>query len=116
MNDEYLIKKGYKEYPPTRFDTTDFTVKRFQKRFDDENGKKYFIDVLKNSWIFVEPSRRDSWWKPYTYTYEVQITMFEDRKPLNMEFFSSWTLEEVEEYMERLFETMKFNHYEKWDE
>lgn len=115
MNDEYLLSKGYKSYPATRFDS-DLTVLRFQKRFDDDTGKKYFINVLKNSWDFMDESRRGRWWKPFTYTYEIQITMFEGKKPINLEFFSDWTLEEVEQYMEKLFKCMNHNYYEKWDE
>ena len=46
MTDEYLIEQGYKKYEPTRFDN-ESVVARFQKRFDDDFGKKYFIDVLK---------------------------------------------------------------------
>ena len=42
--------------------------------------------------------------------------MFEDAKALNLEFFSDWTLEEVEKYMEDLFDKMKPNYYESWDE
>ena len=42
--------------------------------------------------------------------------MFEDRKALNFEFFSDWTLEEVEQFMEDLFEKMQPNYYESWDE
>lgn len=115
MTDEYLLERGYTKYNPTPFDN-DSVVARFQKRFDDEFGKKYFIDVLKWSQEYVPVERRDKWWKPFTYHYETQITMFEDQKPLNFEFFSDWTLEEVEQFMEDLFEKMQPNYYESWDE
>ena len=113
MTDEYLVKRGYKKYEPTPFDN-ESVVARFQKRFDDDFGKKYFIDVLKWSHDYVPVDRRDKWWKPFTYHYETQVTMFEDAKALNLEFFSDWTLEEVEKYMEDLFET-DCNKLEKWD-
>ena len=86
-----------------------------EKRFDDDFGKKYFIDVLKWSHDYVPVDRRDKWWKPFTYHYETQITMFEDAKALNLEFFSDWTLEEVEKYMEDLFDKMNLNYYETWN-
>lgn len=114
MNDEYLIECGYKEYKPTRFDN-ESVVARYQKRFDDDFGKKYFIDVLKWSHGYIPEYRRDKWWKPFTYCYETQITFGEDEKALNFEFFSSWTLEEVEKFMEDFFEKMKPNYYESWD-
>ena len=114
MTDEYLIERGYRKYNPTPFDN-ESVVARFQKRFDDDFGKKYFIDVLKWSHDYVPVNRRDKWWEPFTYCYETQITMFEDAKALKLEFFSDWTLEEVEKYMEDLFDKMKPNYYESWD-
>lgn len=114
MTDEYLLKHGYTKYNPAYFDN-DSVVARFQKRFDDDFGKKYFIDVLKWSQEYVPVERRDKWWKPFTYHYETQVTMFEDAKALNLEFFSDWTLEEVEKYMEDLFDKMNLNYYETWD-
>ena len=115
MNDEYLLEKGYKKYPPTKFNS-DLTVAMFQKRFDDNTGKKYFINVIKNSWGFVPASRRDKWWTPFTYEYEVQVTKFEEEKALNLNFFSSWSLDEVEKFMEEFFNKMNPNYYETWDE
>lgn len=113
MTDEYLIERGYKEYKPTQFDN-ESVVARFQKRFDDDFGKKYFIDVLKWSHDYVPKYRRDKWWKPYTYCYETQLTFGEEENALNFEFFSSWALEDVEKFMENFFEKMKPNYYESW--
>lgn len=116
MDDKYLLERGYKQYPVTQFDS-DLVVARFQKRFDDEVGKKYFINVIKNSWESIEHHYiKDKWYTRFTYTYEVQITMFDDEKPINLEFFSCWQLEEVETYMEKLFKEMNVNHYHKWNE
>lgn len=115
ITDEYLLERGYKEYKPTRFDN-ESVVARFQKRFDDDFGKKYFIDVIKWSNDYVPVARRDEWWKPFSYHYETQVTMFEDQKALNMEFFSAWSLEEVEAFMEKMFHTMNLNYYETWTE
>ena len=43
INIQELLDKGYKEFPPTRFDTAD---KCFQKRFRAENGDTlYFINI-----------------------------------------------------------------------
>ena len=63
---------------------------------------------------YVPVNRRDKWWKPFTYCYETQVSMFKEEKSLNLEFFSDWTLEEVEKYMEEMFEKMKLNYYESW--
>lgn len=113
MTNEYLEEKGYHEYRPTAFDN-EHVVARFQKRFDDDIGKRYFIDVIKWSNEYVPENRRGTWWTPYTYEYQVQVSMFEERKPLNLDFFCHWTLEEVEKYMEEFFEKMKPNYYETW--
>lgn len=114
MNDEYLIKHGYRQYEPTKFDHSD-VVARFQKRFDDNFGKKYFIDVLKWSNYYVPDERRDNWWKPYTYEYEVQVNFGKEENYLNLKFFYGWSLEDVEKFMEDFFEKMKLNYYESWD-
>ena len=108
------LNTDIKKYEPTCFDN-ESVVARFQKRFDDDFGKKYFIDVLKWSHDYVPIDRRDKWWKPFTYHYETQVTMFEESKALNLEFFSDWTLEEVEKYMEDLFDKMNLNYYETWN-
>lgn len=114
INDEYLIEHGYRQYKPTKFDHSD-VIARFQKRFDDKFGKKYFIDVLKWSNYYVPDERRDNWWKPYIYEYEIQVNFGKEENYLNLKFFSSWKLEDVEKFMEDFFEKMKLNYYESWD-
>lgn len=115
MTDEYLLERGYKEYPTLPFDSN-FVVARYQKRFDDNIGKKYFINAVKHSWYDVPEHKRNKWWVPFTYEYEVQVTMFEEEKPINLQFFSGWSLEEVETFMAEFFNKMYPNYYEIWDE
>lgn len=116
ITDEYLLERGYKQYKPTPVLDSDLVVAKFQKRFDDDFGKKYFIDVVKWSHDFVPEYHRDKWWKPFTYSYEVYTTMFENEDAMKIEFYSSWSLEQVEEFMEDFFDKMKPNYYEDWDE
>ena len=116
MTDEYLLERGYKEYPPTPVIDDDSIVAKFQKRFDDDFGKKYFIDVAKWSCNYIPESHRGEWWKPFSYAYHLYVTMFEEEKPIYLEFGTSWTIEEVEEFAEGFFEKMKPNYYESWDE
>lgn len=115
INDEYLLEKGYKKYNPTQFDN-DSVITRFQKRFDDDFGKKYFIDVIKWSNGYIPEGMRGEWWTPFSYHYEIQVTIYEDKKALNLEFFSDWTLEEVENFMENMFQKMELNYYESWND
>ena len=115
MTDEYILEKGYKQYNPTHYDN-EHIIARFQKRFDDEYGKKYFINVLKWSNGFVPIAHRDEYWKPYAYEYEVQVTMYEEDNTMNLHFYTHWTLDRVEEFMAEFFEKMCPNYYELWDE
>lgn len=116
MTDEYLIEHGYKQYPPISLFYSDSVVAMFQKRFDDDFGKRYFINVLKWSHDYIPVNRRDEWWKPFSYEYEVSVTMSDNDNGLDLKFHSSWTLEEVENFMEDFFTKMKPNYYEDWDD
>ena len=116
MTDEYLLKRGYKQYNPTRHLDSELIISKFQKRFDDDFGKKYFIDIEKWSYEYVPQSHRNEYWEPFGYIYKVYFTMFEDEeKPIYLEFGTSWSLEEVENFSEDFFEKMKPNYYESWD-
>lgn len=114
MTDEYLTNRGYKEYPPSSIDN-EYIVALFQKRFDDEFGKKYFIDVKKWSQNFIPEHRRGEWWKPFSYEYGLYTTFNGEENPINISFGSSWTIEEVEKFAEDFFNKMKPNYYESWD-
>jgi hypothetical protein len=116
MSDEFFIERGYKEYPPTPHLDNDSIVAKFQKRFDDNFGKKYFIDIEKWSYDYIPECHRDKWWKPFGYSYNLYVTMFKEEKPVFFEFGTSWTIEEVEKFAEDFFEKMKPNYYETWDE
>lgn len=114
MTDEYILEKGYQQYNPTLYDN-EHIVTRFQKRFDDIYGKKYFINILKWSNDFVPVERRDEDWQPYGYEYEVQVSMYKEENPINLHFFSNWDLDKVENFMADFFEKMRVNYYELWD-
>ena len=113
MNDEYLFEHGYKQYPPSPIDS-EHIVAKFQKRFDDDFGKKYFIDVSKCSQEFIPEYHRNKWWTPFVYEYDSYVTVSEEEKPVYIKFGTSWTLEEVEKFMENFFDKMEPNYYESW--
>ena len=115
MTNEYLLEQGYKKYPKTPFDN-EFIVARFQRRFDDDFGKKYFIDVIRWSNDYIPVSHRGSNWELYSYEYEIHFSMYEEEKSLNLKFFNSWSLKEVEDFAEDFFNKMKPNYYESWDD
>lgn len=114
MTDEYIVKKGYKQYNPTLYDS-EYIATRFQKRFDDEYGKKYFINVLKWSNDFVPVERRDEYWQPYSYEYEVQVSMYDEQNTIDLHFHSNWTLSKVEKFMVDFFDKMCVGYYELWN-
>ena len=114
-----LLEKGYKEYSPS----AEFEIgvnRMFQKRFDDEYGKQYFITVYT-----FKP-----WTHPYTHEefisepeFRVQLYSSNDHKPLNLNFFSGWSIDEVEDYVWKIFimcqssgKTLRmFDYYERWE-
>lgn len=113
--DEYFFNLGYKKYDKSQFDL-DITIYNFQKRFDDEKGKKYFIDVHKvsNEWFSVSEKNKERY-VPYSYTYSCQLYKKGTHAPVNMEFFSDWTIDQVEEFVEKLFQNGELDYYEEFD-
>ncbi len=101
INIQELLDKGYKEFPPTRFDTAD---RRFQKRFRAENGDTlYFINVnMYYSWSTI----------PENFEVEVQLYQRGTHEPVNLKFFCGWTLTDVEEYVQKIYE-VGFEPYEE---
>lgn len=114
--DDYFLDHGYKKYNKTPFQS-DMILYNFQKRFDDDVGKKYFIDVHKatNEWM-RELDKQQSWYTPYSYTYSCQLYRKDTHAAVDMEFFSSWTIDQVEEFVENLFQSGRLDYYEKWCE
>lgn len=114
--DEYFFNLGYKKYDKSQFDS-DITIYNFQKRFDDEKGKKYFIDVHKvsNEWFPVSEKNKDRY-VPYSYTYSCQLYKKGIHAAVNMEFLSDWTVAQVEDFVEKLFQNGELDYYEEWDE
>ena len=114
--DEYFLERGYYKYDRTPFQS-DMIMYNFQKRFDDNKGKKYFIDIHKisNEWM-TESCKQQEWYKPFQYDYSCQLYKKDSHAPVNMEFFSDWMIEQVEEFVERLFQNGELDYYEKYDE
>lgn len=109
MSDDDLLEKGYIKFKPSKFDSDNVEV-LFQKRFDDDIGKKYFITVKK--W--------KAWKHPYTletfpsvYEYNIQMYKKGNRDlALDLLFHSSWNLIDVEKYTDELWNTGLFEYYE----
>lgn len=115
VNDEYLLERGYKPYKPNPVLDNESIVAKFQKRFDDDFGKKYFIDIAKWSNDYIPKYRRDELWEQFSYEYHLCVSMFDEEKPIWLNFGTSWTVEEVESFASDLFNKIKPNYYESWD-
>lgn len=116
LTDEIILQKGYKEYPPTRFHNSSI-VKCFQKRFDDDVGKRYFLNIDKWYWGDVVPvHKKDEWYCDYTYEFTCQMYRKNTHDAVDVSFHSSWTLEQVEEFMKQQWNTGLYDYYERWDE
>lgn len=103
-----MTDRGYKEFEPTRFHSAG--IRRcFQKRFDDDTGKRYFIDVHE--------------WEPFSgcenvvpYEYEIQLYQKGTHNPINLLFFAGWDLDSVEEHVKNMFESGMYDYYERWED
>lgn len=104
INIQELLDKGYKEFPPTKFDGAD---EAFQKRIRAENGDTlYFINVyMYYSWGEI----------PKNFEVETQLYQKGTHEPLNLKFFCDWTLADVEDYIQRIY-NVGFEPYEEEDE
>lgn len=94
INIQELLGKGYKEFPPTRF----------QKRFRARNGDTlYFINVYMYYSLGTIPEN---------FEVETQLYQKGTHEPVNLKFFCGWTLENVEDYIQRIYE-VGFEPYEE---
>ena len=112
MTDKEFTDLGFREFAPTPFDSKS-VEKCFQKRYDDDVGKKYFITVRK--WMeMIHPHSGER--IPPVYEYDVQLYKKNGHEALDLLFHSNWTLEDVEDYMEKLWNTGLFEYYRLLDE
>ena len=116
MTDQDFIQRGFKQFSPTYPIDSDGIETKFQKRYDDEVGKRYFITV--NKWKPIVDHRAGKTWPP-NYEYEVYFQKDDGNgwtKAIKILLYAGWDVDEVEEYVQKLFETGLFEYYEKWDE
>jgi len=106
MTDKDFIERGYREFPPPLIVSENVT-RCFQKRFDDAVGKKYFITVYKWEWP-------DRYSVANGYEYAVQLYRKRTHEAVDLTFHSQWDVADVEDYIELLFDTGLFDHYEEF--
>lgn len=115
MTDQDFIQRGFKQYLPILHLESDGIEAHFQKRYDDEIGKRYFITV--NKWKSITDRNGVVW--PSNYEYEVYFHKDDGdggTKAIKILLYAGWDIDEVEEYVQQLFETGLFEYYEKWED
>lgn len=117
LTDQDFLSRGFKQFPPILYLDSNGIETRFQKRYDDEIGKRYFITV--NKWKAIKDSRLSNGGLPTRYEYEVYFQKDDGNdgtKAIKILLYAGWDIDEVEEYVQKLFETGLFEYYEKWEE
>ena len=109
MTDEKIIEMGYNKYEPTPIHT-DNVEACFQKRVRDDKGTKYFIDIEKSK-PWTHPHTGEEF--PPSYEFTTQLYYKDNDCPLNLRMFAGCTVEQFEEFMEKLFNTGMFDYYEE---
>lgn len=109
LTDDLLLNNGYKQFEPGPWQHEGITD-MFQKRFDDEVGKKYFITI--NKWRgWVHPHTGEEF--PPSYEITVQFTYNDN--PVDMNFFHWDYLDEAEKKIEEIWHKCRFDYYETFD-
>lgn len=111
MTNEDLIARGYKRFKPSPL-YNDCITDLLQKCFSDSHGKKYFINA--NRWDFSRYNDANHKYEPQ-YEYDVQLYRKETGDAVDVSFHNSWSIEDVEEWVEWLFQSGRFKYYEEWE-
>lgn len=107
-NEGYLKEQGFHPYPPTPFDP-DSVVRRYQKRYDDDIGKKYFLDCRIWDWSWTDKVP-----EPLSYELLTQLYQKGTHEAIDMTFHDS-DLALVEQFIDALFDAGLVEHYEEWE-
>lgn len=108
------LDAGYKRYDNPVYKNADFLL---QKRFDDANGEKYYVDI----WVY-EHSKHEYYISsgglhPVSFQPEVQFQRG-DKMTLNMRFIMNQdsTIAEIEQEVECFWLFLEKPYYSKWGE
>ena len=117
ITEEILLKKGYKKFINSYVKDTesDTYACSYQKRFDDEIGKKYFITLDLHDCYYalsIFTSEHIKLWSVNVQFYIQKEATFK------VEYFiyDNTTIQMIEAFYEKLWGVMGCKYYEKWDE
>jgi len=101
MSKEELLKRGYTEFEGTY--TGNIRTSRFQKRFDNKKGKKYFITVTYDIFNINGKSFEN---------FECETQFNNEVGTKNIIWLSVEDIDKVEKEAELLWNTLKGEYYE----
>ena len=113
INSKLLQESGYKLYNDTMKAKNSWYMGSWQKRYDDENGRMYFINFT-----FFDKHKDEnlkSVFKDNRFSWEadMQFKSIEDDMTINISLFSSKkNLQEIESFVLKLFKKMNLQYYE----
>lgn len=112
------IAAGYKRYEVTNRELNKLADFLLQKRFDDDEGKKYFITVYCYDWTtYPEPHIRN---KPIAYMPTAQFVLGDNLPHFNIEMngIESMTggIKAVEDWFEVFWKVFRQPYYERWED
>jgi hypothetical protein len=116
MTDQDLLDRGFKQFPPTYPIDPTGVKNKYQKCYSDEIGRRYFITV--SEWEPIFDRRTGKTW-PINYEYHVYFQKDDGKgstKAIKILLYAGWDIDEVEDYVQKLFETGLFEYYEKWED
>lgn len=112
ITDEVLLNAGYKQFK-TGLEFHPTAETGFQKRFDDEIGKKYFITCIKYP-AWEHPYMKETF--PPSYEFEIQFSDKETNCPVNVLLFAGWEdIESVEKRAEDFWNMGCWKYYERFE-
>ena len=104
MTNQEFLDAGYTRFNPPPYE--DCITDMYQKCFEDEIGKKYFITVER--WDYTPVARGRN--IPISYNFTVQFNTQEDRT-LNIDCFNGFDIESAENFFENIWNTGWFKYY-----
>lgn len=106
INKENLLNADYKIFKNGLFMNDETYLMSFEKRFDDEKGKKYFIHL--NCRDFSNYNNK------LGIRYDSEVQFNTDGETFNVNYFinDDTTIEQMEKFYENLWETLKCDYYE----
>jgi len=109
---DQLIAAGYRKSKSPG--SKQFTDILYQKRIDDTNGKKYFINIWE--WDNREHKRRNPELPMNDFSYQADAQMTDRHgSTFNMEMLSPESVERVEAFMESTWRLLECEYYEEFN-